>query len=195
MMKRIICFGDSNTFGYNPQDLYGEPYKNPWPSVLGGIIDAEVLNWGVNGAETPDSDFRRKLKLDRLAKNSPFDLVIVMYSTNDILNAVYPDVRKIEENLEMLVLDIKEAFQGVVIVLVVPPVLRVSEDNQVIASKKMRKIIRGIAEKDCVIFADVNACELEMTYDGIHFSERDHQKIAVYLADVLKTNAPGNEEV
>ena len=30
----ILCYGDSNTFGYDPRDFFGTPYDSPWPALL-----------------------------------------------------------------------------------------------------------------------------------------------------------------
>ena len=52
-MKKIVCYGDSNTFGYDPKSFslrYPEDIR--WTGLL---RDAgyDVINMGMNGREIP----------------------------------------------------------------------------------------------------------------------------------------------
>lgn len=91
-MKRIVCFGDSNTWGYNP--LNGERYPENirWPSVMANMLGMEysVIEEGLNGRTTvfndPVEDFRNGSDyiIPCLNTNKPVDLVILMLGTNDM---------------------------------------------------------------------------------------------------------------
>ncbi len=53
-MKRILCYGDSNTWGYNPisKDRYDENIR--WTRVLARNLgaDYEIIEEGLNGRTT-----------------------------------------------------------------------------------------------------------------------------------------------
>ena len=59
MAKRIICIGDSNTYGYDPAAFGGARYPEGvrWTSRLGSAWD--IWNLGENGREIPSSSFAR----------------------------------------------------------------------------------------------------------------------------------------
>lgn len=48
-MKKIVCYGDSNTFGYNPKDGSRYNENTRWASVLQNILgnEYEVINEGM----------------------------------------------------------------------------------------------------------------------------------------------------
>ena len=91
-MKRIVCFGDSNTWGYSP--LNGERFAENvrWPAVMANMLGMEycVIEEGLNGRTTafddPIDDYRdgSKYIMPCLLTNKPVDLVIIMLGTNDI---------------------------------------------------------------------------------------------------------------
>lgn len=54
----LICYGDSNTYGYAPT-IYGSfryPDESLWPSLLSGRIGRTTENCGLCGREIPRSD-------------------------------------------------------------------------------------------------------------------------------------------
>ena len=97
-MKTILAYGDSLTFGSNPQP--GGPrhaYEDRWPSVLerglGG--KARVIAEGLGGRTTAFDDWTAdadrngaRILPTLLASHAPLDLVIIMLGTNDLKPAV-----------------------------------------------------------------------------------------------------------
>ena len=53
-MKTILCFGDSNTWGYDPAAASRFPYEKRWPSVLASRLGSAylVIPEGLNGRST-----------------------------------------------------------------------------------------------------------------------------------------------
>lgn len=91
-MKRIVCFGDSNTWGYIPSK--GTRYEKEirWPGVLQAALGDgyEVLEAGISGLTTRwDNIFDPALNGSKvldpvLLMHTPIDLVIMMLGTNDL---------------------------------------------------------------------------------------------------------------
>lgn len=54
-MRTIICYGDSNTYGYDPRSFVGDRYseKERWTGILNEATDDNVLNYGMNGRCIP----------------------------------------------------------------------------------------------------------------------------------------------
>ena len=92
-MKTVLCFGDSNTWGFIPGT---DAHRYPWPQRLCGIVqeklggDWRVVEEGLNGRTTifddpMEPDRNGKLALPMLLKtHAPLDAVTVMLGTNDL---------------------------------------------------------------------------------------------------------------
>ena len=52
---KILCFGDSNTYGFDPRMGAPEqlPYEKRWTGILDSMPCYQVINRGQNGREIP----------------------------------------------------------------------------------------------------------------------------------------------
>ena len=84
---RIICFGDSNTYGYDPRDPLGGRYdaKNRWVEILAAQTGWQVRNRGENGRQIPHRLGTVEQAVRMLRANGHVDALVVMLGTNDIL--------------------------------------------------------------------------------------------------------------
>lgn len=75
---KVICFGDSNTYGYDPRDHFGGRYNadSRWVDILAAKTGWTVLNMGQNG---------REISSTAPAFAADTDLLIIMLGTNDLL--------------------------------------------------------------------------------------------------------------
>ena len=89
-MKNILCFGDSNTWGYDPEGgRY--PYEQRWVSLAARTLGPgfNLIPEGLNGRTTvwddPFGDYRcgKDFLPVCLASHEPLDLVVIMLGTND----------------------------------------------------------------------------------------------------------------
>src|SRR5690348_16265942 len=92
-MKTIVCFGDSNTWGYEPGSNHGRlPREARWPVRMqralgeGFEVIAEGLNGRTAAVESPVEDGRNGLPyfLPCLRSHKPVDLVVIYLGTNDV---------------------------------------------------------------------------------------------------------------
>ena len=92
MKKRILCYGDSNSWGYMPGT--GTRYEENlrWPGIVSELLadSCLIIEDNISGRTTvfddPYSDFRNgKTGLGyALAAHAPLDLVILSLGTNDL---------------------------------------------------------------------------------------------------------------
>ncbi len=91
-MKTVLCYGDSNTWGYDPATQTRYPRDVRWPGVLRKELgdDYLVIEEGLNGRTTVWDD---PIELDKngatylrpcIQTHKPLDLVIIMLGTNDL---------------------------------------------------------------------------------------------------------------
>lgn len=109
-MKNILCFGDSNTWGYSPQDGSRFPPNVRWTGTLQKTLGADynIIEEGLNGRTTfinEEGEDARPFRSGSdvfsmiLESHRPLDLVTIMLGTNDL---------KLEFNLS-----VEEIAQGV----------------------------------------------------------------------------------
>ena len=82
-MVRILCFGDSNTYGYDPRGFFDDRYgaEDRWVDLLVKQTGHVIINSGANGREIPRNPYVLRL----LAEHAPVDIFLVMLGTNDLL--------------------------------------------------------------------------------------------------------------
>jgi lysophospholipase L1-like esterase len=91
-LKTVVCFGDSNTWGYVPGGE-GERYPRDvrWPARLATALadEADVIAEGLNGRtatiESPVAEGRNGLPylVPCLQSHAPVDLLVIYLGTND----------------------------------------------------------------------------------------------------------------
>ena len=57
---RMLCYGDSNTYGYDPRGFVGDRYQKEsrWVDILAQKLKWEIQNEGQNGREIPSRPFQ-----------------------------------------------------------------------------------------------------------------------------------------
>ena len=92
-MRTVVCFGDSNTWGYIPgSDAERYPRDLRWPGRLAGALagEWEVIAEGLNGrtaaVDHPVEEGRNGVPylLPCLRSHRPLDAVVIYLGTNDV---------------------------------------------------------------------------------------------------------------
>ncbi len=177
---KILCIGDSNTYGYDPGSYLGDRYPAEvrWTDRL---KEWDVINCGVNGMTVP-REYSRYIAQVRI--NEP-DLVIVMLGTNDCCRGL--SAVQIAERMDRFL----DSIGGLTkqILLISPPVLQcgdwVQDDDMLEESQELGEQYRELAERKGCLFADAEEWDIEMTYDGVHFSPEGHAVFAQKLEEKL----------
>lgn len=178
---KIICYGDSYTWGYDPRGYLGGRYDHPWPEILAGKLGCSVCNWGENGREIPGR---------AAAFPEDADLLIVMLGTNDLLQGASADTvcRRMERFLEPM--DPEK------VLLIAPPPMKLGTwvpDRELICnSTQLAAHYRTLATGLGVRFADAGAWNIPIGYDGVHLTEEGHRILAENIANLLKRGEPND---
>ena len=170
----VICFGDSNTWGYDPRSWLGDRYANPWPDHLAKHTGWEVINLGRNGQEIPK-------------KIPPYhcDLLMIMLGTNDLLQGNTPE--QVCARMESLLKTISQP-----VLLIAPPPMQRGEwvpDSSLIENvHRLSKDYAALAARLHIPFCDSASWNLPLCFDGVHFTEEAHLRFAENLALWLNTH-------
>ena len=175
----IICFGDSNTYGYDPRSYLGDRYDvdSRWVDILAEETGWTVRNLGENGREIPTSapDFP-----------ADTDLLIVMLGTNDLLQGRSPEQAAVslKRFLSGISLDRSKIF------LIAPPPMKqgtwVLDQQFIDDSRTFARLCQTLAEQLGIRFADAGKWDIPLAYGGVHFTEQGHKTFAAELLEELK---------
>lgn len=203
-MKQILCFGDSNTYGYIPGTGKRYTEKERWTGLLQQSLrnkEVEIIEEGVVGRTTVYEDaYRPGLKgselLPSVLKNhAGIDTIILMLGTNDCKTAYHASPEEIGKGIEHLLNQVKKYAPSTKILLVSPILLgeRVwkqeydPEFNQasVEVSKGLKKVYSSVAKKYGADFLAASDYAAPSEVDQEHLTVEGHRSLADALTRKL----------
>ncbi len=199
-MRRVLCFGDSNTYGYSPVDgqRYGDDIN--WPGVLDRLLGDkfEVINEGKNGRTVAfDDPYKEGCNgmndiESCIEDHEPVDLVIIMLGTNDL--KVYFDASPqiIAENLRVMC-RIVQTKTDARIILASPALLGDQIEfsplhlefgrTQVDYSFELAPYFEKVAKEVGTEFIDLAMVAMSSDVDCLHLMPEEHAKVAQAMRD------------
>lgn len=200
-MRRILCFGDSNTWGYDPatEDRFDDQTR--WTGVLGAALggDFTVIEEGLNGRTTVWNDPIEGYKnghdylVPCLETHRPLDLVVLMLGTNDLKRRFSLSAYDIAQGVAVLLRAISYSKAGRdghaprVLLLAPPPVARLTGFAEMFEGSEAKSLLlgqhyRAVAVEYNVAFLDTSTVIRSSDLDGIHFEAEEHTKLGRAVA-------------
>ena len=181
---KLLCFGDSNTYGFDPRDVFGGRYDaaDRWVDILARETHWDVRNEGVNGRQIPRNPYPLRL----LREQGAVDIFLVMLGTNDLLQGATAEVTaaRMEKFLTSLLPHCPR------ILLVSPPPMKrgawVPTDALVAESVRLREAYNQLAQKLGIPFVDTSEWNIELAFDGVHFTEAGNHAFAAKLLPYIQ---------
>ncbi len=209
-MKTVLCYGDSNTYGYNPLNGLRYPENIRWTGRMQTLlgVDFRVIEEGCNGRTTifddPLEGWKNGLDYLRPCLNShkPVDIAILMLGTNDLKEAFHASAEKIAGGAALLVDTIQDFTvekQGFAprIILVSPPEIGegicsssfagIFGASAISRSKEFPKLYERVAKEYGCEFLNAAAHIRPSAKDSLHLSPRAHERLAEELCKKVKT--------
>ena len=210
MQKRILCFGDSNTWGYIPTGgRYDEHTR--WPMRLQDVLGGgyRVIEEGFNGRtcvfdDPVEGGFKSGVQYlpPCLMSHNPLDAVVIMLGINDTKARFGMTAITIGQAMMQLVRTVKqyavnEAGQPPhVIVVAPPPVLDnlmqtrhahcFGEQAIQVSRELTGELLRITKLMRCDYFDAAPYAEVS-PLDAVHMTERGHLRLGEALADKIRT--------
>ncbi|MCI8477440.1 MAG: hypothetical protein HFE97_03700 [Oscillospiraceae bacterium] len=189
---RLLCLGDSNTYGYDPRSYLGGRYPEEvrWTALLGRQTGWELLNEGENGREIPHTPTQLR-EMDALfACSGQIDSLVIMLGSNDLLQIPQATAEGVTERMERFLTRLLDRGQlPTVTVLIAPPAMKpgpwISGEHQLYQSTRLGECYQALARRLNLSFADAGMWNIDLAFDGLHFSPAGHQTFALCLAELL----------
>lgn len=208
MEKRILCFGDSNTWGTIP----GEPGRFPSHTRWTGVLQKELgQNYVVieegNGGRTSVHDDPVERRLSGLTyftpcceSHSPLDLIIIMLGTNDLKmrfgegpETIAMGFNRYQEALTIVSIDGEKPKVLLVSPVLVDasyqdvPVFRDMFGSQAVErSQGLAPAYKKVAEVNGWEFLNAADYAKASTIDGIHMDAVQHKIFGTVLAQKVR---------
>jgi len=205
MMRTILCFGDSNTYGQIPGQGPLDRYQlcQRWPGVLARELGNawHVIEEGLSGRTTVRDDpiegtpkNGRSYLWPCLMSHAPIDLIIIMLGTNDLKIRFNQPASEVAMGIGCLVHDINDLAPGPnaaapEIMVVSPPPMHddLKEWEQIFrdAPRKSRELalqFEILADSLEVHFFDAGSVASCDPIDGFHMNSEAHEALGSALA-------------
>jgi len=183
---KIICYGDSNTYGYDGDGIFGARFSDGerWPELLGRMLGCEVFNCGLNGRRVPR--YQRVLDADLalLRRCGERALILVMLGTNDLLAEASP--ADTAAHMRAFLTALTAALPECAVLLVSPPPVELEAGAFGAAFSALAAEYETLARELGLLYADASAWQIPTGGDGVHFSARGHRLFALKLGQTIR---------
>jgi lysophospholipase L1-like esterase len=203
-MRSILCYGDSNTWGYDPEtgERFGRDER--WPGVLRARVGdtVDVIEAGLSGRTSAfddplDSNLNGLTFLPVcLATHQPIDVVVVFLGTNDVFLPAGITAHYAAQGVGALVDVIARSTAGPgggppkSLVVVPPPFAPLGQwepwsPHGEAESAQFSEAFQRMAEEHPCAVLDLRGLVESSPTDGIHFDVPAHAAIGAAVAGAL----------
>lgn len=202
-MKKILCYGDSNTFGFIPENCKRYDKDSRWSGILSEILkeNYQVIEEGMNnrtgffknpeGLKQSGGEYLSVF----LQNHRNLDICIISLGTNDAQFFYNLDENSTKNGLRNLIDSVREVNIKTNIIIV-PPV-KITENilhsgfsmmfnrESIDKINKVFPIFEQIAKENNCLYFDFNQITSPAQKDGLHYTKESHTIIANKLAEFI----------
>lgn len=200
-MKTILCFGDSNTWGFDPATKERFSREVRWPGILQQELGNSyfVIEEGCNGRTTvwddPIEGYKngQEYLIPCLVSHDPIDLVTLMLGTNDLKTRFSLSAFDIAEGVGALVDIIQKSDCGPqkrapkILLMAPPSIAKLTEYAEMFEgaeakSRRFSEHYHRVAQQSGCELLDTAEVIVASDLDGIHLEESEHKKLGLAVA-------------
>ncbi len=205
-MKKLLCYGDSNTYGFIPKTCGRYEKSERWTGILDELLPYfEILEEGMNNRT---GFFKNPEGLKQsggeylpiyLQNHKDIDICLLSLGTNDAQIFYNLNEEVIRNGLQKLINDIHEVNLRTEI-LIVPPVKitpqilhsgfsMMFDEESIKRNHNTFSVFEQVANENGCAYFDFNKIVTPSEVDGLHYTKESHQIIAQHLSEFVKTIA------
>lgn len=206
-MKTILCYGDSNTWGWNP-DANGQRYEfeDRWTGLLALALGAgyRVIEEGLSGRTTViDDPVEGAYKngatylLACLHSHMPIDTVVLALGANDLKARFQASAERIAAGMGSLIDIVRRSGCGPaggspdIVIVAPPPIADHSPFAEMFAGaqekyKELPACYRKLAERESCRFVDLSVHIRTESRDGVHLTREEHRIVSKLMLAAMK---------
>ena len=198
-MKRILAFGDSNTWGYDPAtgQRYDETIR--WTGLLQKALRGQslILEEGLCGRTTVFEDTDRVGRNGLAAlpsvlrRNEPLDAAIIMLGTNDCKSAFHATSKEITAGLELCLKKLLDVVAPENILLISPLYLEKAaldfgfNDQSISVSRELKQAYKELSDTYGTAFLAASDVAKASSLDGQHLTEEGHRALCEAVLKII----------
>ncbi len=204
-MRTILCYGDSNTFGWDPETRVRLARDARWPGVAQACLGTayHLVEEGLPGRTTVWADHSMGLISGAdylypcLFSHQPLAMVIFMLGTNDtkpMFGATPVDIARGMERLLQIAACFRSEWMPAPppVLLIAPPHIIAPQDRfaQMFAGADVKStalgpLYRDLAQQHDTLFLDAAAWVKPSPADGVHLNRAAHRLLGQAVAEVV----------
>mgnify|MGYP001350177981 CR=1 FL=1 len=204
-MKNILCFGDSNTWGYEPLVARRYPADVRWTGVLQNSLGDgfRVIEEGLNGRTNVTNEEGRPIRSGLevlpvlLESHRPLDLVVIMLGTNDLNHDFDLSAGQIADGARQVcrsVIDCEYLVDDPPHILLISPThveaVTVEEEDLFIGaiekSRELAEHYQAVADDLGIHFLDASKIVVKTDLDGVHWAADQHKAFGESLSGTIQ---------
>ena len=200
-MKKILCFGDSNTYGYIPNNGARYDKNTRWTGILSLLSHGKfkIIEGGCNNrtafAANPAGKIFTGYEILPELLTDDFDAVVLAIGINDTQFLFDTVIEDFTTGIENLINIVQAKCPQAKIILVAPSILTddvlngnfacLFDRTSIEKSRQLPLLYQKIAEKQNIEFLDLNSVAKTSSLDGLHYAPEQHKKIAQVIFTIL----------
>ena len=204
-MKKILCFGDSNTYGFIPSSGKRYDENSRWSGILKKLLreEYEIIEAGCNNrtafCDNPAGVNETGYKVLPSLLTPDIDCVILAVGINDLQYLYNISMKDYESGLENLIGLVRTKLPRAKIILLSPSVITedilnsyfaaLFDETSIEKSKQLSAIYERAARKENCKLLDLKKIASPSKTDGLHYEKIEHIKIANAIFDLINQNA------
>lgn len=202
-MKDLLCFGDSNTFGYDPESKLRYDFNDRWTGILSQKLQPLGIRVDEEGLCGRTTDFEDSCRAGRkgsdtlpllLESHTP-ELVIIMLGTNDCKSCYHNTSAAIAEGAGKLIGQVR-AYNSDIKILLISPIHLADgvgesgydeefDESSVSLSRELKAAYHAVAQETGCEFLSASDYADASAADREHLDRSGHKALAAAIYDKL----------
>ena len=176
-MNKLICYGDSNSYGWDPTLPLGGRYERSWVEHLQELSGVACINQGLPGRRLPTQAAELQALVALLTSLRGDGLMILLGSNNRFLPP-YNSPEETAASMDALLLYLRITLPELSLFLVGLPPMQLPSEDSMIWINTVNRYYAELAHAHSLPYFDPLPLGLPLCYDGVHLTAQGQRILA-----------------